>query len=473
LRAAGIHADYLDATVGFSDTDLQESFYRRVPMENGRVRCGLSPDSLAEIFAKYDIVATSSIFTIQTRMHFEVAAIVKKVARDMGKEILTVSGGVNARSLREHFLSNNFDIIGLADGEKTMVQIVDQFVSPTPDYSQVSRIAFRDGDETVLTPGHLDPRGKFIDFIAPPALDALPLETYGLLGIPHAGYPMPGTKFTAIQTSRGCQDKCTFCHISLEKIETDLVGRIGFLRMFSNERVGEDVQRAVDLGVKRLYFEDDNLFFNKKRLMALRPYLKRDGLEYSNVNGANLRFLVKKEEGGYVVDNEFINGLADFGLRELSLPFETRSPEMMEKYASGKYDPDTMNPIGILQAVRKAGIRATSNFLIGFKDESWESIIRTRDFAKQLFDAGLDSAGFAIPVPYPGSIDFEVLMRDKDLKKTFDDNLLAYTDEMRVHGKPLFPTVVPAERLQAAVKEFWEELNSANYTKASTLMNMS
>ena len=158
------------------------------------------------------------------------------------------------------------------------------------------------------------------------------------------------------------------------------MGDIGFLRMFSNERVSEDVSRAVNLGVKRLYFEDDNLFFNKTRLTKLAPLLKRDGLTYSNVNGANLRFLVKKINGVYQPDVEFIDLLADFGLDELGLPFETKSKEMMAKYATGKYDPDEMNPIGILKAVNKTGIRATANFLIGFRDESWESIIETKKF---------------------------------------------------------------------------------------------
>ena len=75
-----------------------------------------------------------------------------------------------------------------------------------------------------------------------------------------AGLPAREVTFAPIQTSRGCQDKCTFCHISLEKQQTDIVGKIGFLRAFSKERVGQEVQRAVDLGINRLYFEDDNLF---------------------------------------------------------------------------------------------------------------------------------------------------------------------------------------------------------------------
>ena len=149
LRKHGIEVDYLDAIVGQKNRNLNETFYRKSEMENGNIRYGMDPREFPEIFSNYDIIITSSIFTVQTRMHFEIVAIAKKVARKNGKEILTVSGGVNARALREHFLSNGFDIIGLGEGERTIVQLVHQFSSKNPDYSKVERIAYRKNGKTV------------------------------------------------------------------------------------------------------------------------------------------------------------------------------------------------------------------------------------------------------------------------------------------------------------------------------------
>ena len=473
LRRHGIEVDYIDATVGQEGRDLKETFYLREELENGSIRYGMKREELYEIFPNYDIIATSSIFTVQTRMHFEIASIVKEVEIQNNKKILTVCGGVNARSLREHFLSNGFDIIALAEGEDTIIQIVEEVSSKKPDFSKVERIAYRKDGKTVITGAKPKKGTKFLEGVPYPAIDAFPLEVYKKLGIPHAGYPIPGTMFTGIQTSRGCQDKCSFCHISQEKEERDLVGNIGFLKMFSPERVGEDVTRAVNLGVSRIYFEDDNLFFNKKRLMKLGPYLKRPDLTYSLVNGANLRFLVNKlPNGGYIPDDDFINGLAEFGLNELVLPFETKSKEMMDKYATGKYNSDEMDPYGIVNSVRKSGIRAGSNFMIGFRDESWESILETKEFAKDLVKSGLSQAGFHIPVPYPGTLDFEFQMSHSDIKKDFNENLLYYTDNMHVRGKPLFKTEVPGEKLQAAVKDFWLEINSEEYTSKTQSINL-
>ena len=472
LRQQGIEADYLDATVGRPGDSLEDSFYCRTPQENGTIRYGMSRERLAEEFAKYDVIATSSIFSAQTRMHFEAAEIARTVSAGIGKRIYMVSGGVSARAMREQFLANGFDVVALGEGEHTIVEIVRALARPHPDLSHVEGIAFRRDGVTVTNPVRTA-MTRSMDELPAPALDALPLSVYRDLRIPHAGVLPEGTMFAPMQTSRGCQDKCTFCHISLEKLETHLVGQIGYLRDSSAERVGQDVDRAVALGVRRLYFEDDNLFFNKKRLRELAPYLQREGLEYANVNGANLRFLLKKTTAGdYVVDTDFIELLAGFGLRELVLPFESRNSAIMLKYASGKYDPDVMDSVAIVGALKKVGVRIAGNFMIGFRDESWDSILRTRQFAGELLAAGLDAVGFMIPVPYPGSVDFKMVMADDTLRADFELDPLKYTDRMHWRARPLFPTAVPGERLEAAVREFWLELNDSHYTRLKVGQNV-
>lgn len=473
LRARGIEADYLDATVGRATDAIAVTFYNRVEQDNGTIRYGASRDLLAEIFAGYDVIATSSIFTAQTRMHFDGAEIAKHVSREGDRKILVVSGGVNARALHRHFLTNNFDVVALGEGERAIVEIVEEYSRPNPDFSRIKGIAFRHEGRVVVSPAGAGTARSGLDKLPPPALDCLPLSVYRDLGIPHAGVLPKGKTFAPIQTSRGCQDKCTFCHISVEKLTPDLVGRIGFLRDFSKQRVGQDVDRAVALGVDRLYFEDDNLFFNKRRLIELAPFLARPGLEYANVNGANLRFLLRKAaEGSYVADTEFIETLAGFGLRELVLPFESRNAEIMAKYASGKYDPDAMDSAALVRALKRAGIRISGNFMIGFRDEPWESVLRTKEFARQLLAEGLDAIGFMIPVPYPGSLDFETLMRDSALRAEFDRDPLRFTDHMHWRARPLFPTVVPGDRLEAAIHEFWLELNDESYTARKLTQNV-
>ena len=467
LRQHGIKADYLDGTVGLESLDLEGTFFNNVPLENGNYRVGISNEILAKIVADYDVVATSSIFSLQTRQHFEVAKIVKQVASGKGQPILTVSGGVNARALREHFLSNDFDIIALGEGEQTIIDIVEEYIQPSSDFRKVGGIAFRQNEQTIITPFPPKKWNKTIDYLPYPDIGCFPLDSYAKLGITHGGRVTPGLKYAAIQTSRGCQDKCTFCHISLEKQDENLVGNIARLRGFSKERVGKDVDNALQLGVTRLYFEDDNLFYNKKRLYDLVPYLKRDGLKYTNYNGANLRFMLKKSSSGkgkLEVDVEFIEALAELGLTEFAMPFESNNPTIISKYASGKFDADTESSVNLVHELKNAGMRLAGGFMIGFRDESWDSVLNTKEFAKLLVSEGLDEVGFRVPIPYPGCLDVEYEMKDEKIKTDFNRDPLAYTDKMVTHGAPLFPTLIPAQKLCDAVHEFWLEINSSDTT---------
>ena len=58
-------------------------------------------------------------------------------------------------------------------------------------------------------------------------------------------------------------------------------------------------------------------------------------------------------------------------------------------------------------------------------------------------------------------------MKKSGARKDFDDNLLKYTDFMHPLLKPLFPTRVSGEKLVAACRNFWEELNKADYVSKS------
>jgi len=250
----------------------------------------------------------------------------------------------------------------------------------------------------------------------------------------------------------------------MEKKNPDLVGNIAFLRVFSNERISQEVDRALALGVNRLYLEDDNFIFNKKRIEELVPFLVRPGLEYSNVNGMNLRFLFCQNEAGEnVVDENFIEKLKNIGLKELVLPFESNNPEILKNFASGKFNPAAMNPFLLIKSLKKAGIRLSGNFMIGFRDEPWESILATKEYARQLVEAGLDAVGFMIPVPYPGSLDFEYFMSLPEHKEFFDKDPIYFTDRMHWRARPLFPTRVPGEKLVESVRKFWEEINQEQY----------
>ena len=85
----------------------------------------------------------------------------------------------------------------------------------------------------------------------------------------------------------------------------------------------------------------------------------------------------------------------------------------------------------------------------------------------------MDQVKFGIPVPYPGTLDFEYEMRKPDVRKDFNENLLKYTDLMHPLGRPLFNTKVPPDKLVSAVNDFAQEINTEAYVKDNLSWDMS
>lgn len=141
LKQAGFHADYLDATVGPADFPLEKSFYNRIDQGNGTIRYGMSRQALEEELSKYDLIATSSIFSAQTRMHLEIASIVRSIEKQKGRRIVLISGGVNARAMLTVFLNAGYDMIGLAEGEELIVNVARMVALGNLDFSQLDGIA--------------------------------------------------------------------------------------------------------------------------------------------------------------------------------------------------------------------------------------------------------------------------------------------------------------------------------------------
>ena len=63
-------------------------------------------------------------------------------------------------------------------------------------------------------------------------------------------------------------------------------------------------------------------------------------------------------------------------------------------------------------------------------------------------------------------------MKNPEIRKNFNENLLEWTDQMHIRGRPLFPTKIPAADLEAAVKDFWLEVNSSEYVDTRSSMNI-
>ncbi|MFA6551729.1 MAG: cobalamin-dependent protein, partial [Patescibacteria group bacterium] len=289
LEAAGFEADILDTTVGSKDDSLADTFYRSIMQVNGLTRIGMSLERIRDfvLAGKYNIVGISSNFTSQTRMALEVAAEIKQANPD----IWVIAGGGNARNLWSRFLNGSFDLVCLTEGERIIVEIAKEWPG---GFERISGVAYKKEGRQIVNPVKPDDIYSKLDQLPFPAWEKLLFYKYDQIASPH-GVVVAKEKHRCapVMTSRGCPYHCEYCHVSYEKLHPEAFGPIGNLRFKSVNRVMEEIFRLKDLGVSRIFFEDDSLLADKKRVKAIFEQVSNLGLTIADVNGVNLVHFLK------------------------------------------------------------------------------------------------------------------------------------------------------------------------------------
>src|SRR5262249_36308207 len=388
----------LDACSGNNHHPLKESFFRQEALPNGLLRIGMSSDAIAREMQNYDVIGITSIFTAQTSRVMEMI----RVAKAVDPEKIVLLGGGNARHLAARFFAAGADIVCLSEGESTVRQIADVLRRGSRDFSGIAGIAFRHNGDVITNPQNFVEMD--LDKLPVPAWDLQPLKRYWEIARPHGGgfRPEDQTRFASLMTSRGCPFICQFCHISKE-IEGSPSGNIRRLRVKSNERVFHEIDILQQLGVEYIFIEDDSLLAKKARALQIFEEIKRRRLRLSDINGVNLVHMFKKVDGVLVLDMELLTAMAEAGFKDLTLPFESGSQRILDKYATGKLDLN-LDLISLIRGAKNLGIKVAGNYTFGYPDETYEEMTETLMLAKRHMEAGLDKINLFIIQPFPGTV---------------------------------------------------------------------
>ncbi|MBS3088762.1 B12-binding domain-containing radical SAM protein [Candidatus Pacearchaeota archaeon] len=441
LEKRGIPVDVLDASVGGKKQTLKDTFYRNARQENGLTRIGMNFDEIAGYVedGKYNAIGISSNFTPQTRMAFETAEAIRKA----NPKIKIYAGGVNARALKERFLATeNFDGVCLTEGELIFPRAILGGVENVLGWAyrtENGEIKINPVDETCFP--------KTLDELAMPFWEKLLFEKYADISSPH-GVDVTDKiqrRYAPIMTSRGCPFRCSYCHISAEKTAEKGTGAIGAYRKHSIERVVEEMEKLKKLGIEKLFFEDDSLFFDKQRAKEIFERAKKYNFEIMDVNGVNIRDyfdLGKQKNGRYVIDREFLETLKNAGFEQIVFPVESGSQRILKKYATNKVNLDRMDLPELMKEMSELGIKAPVNLMIGFPDETEEEIQRSIELGRILMNSGAPYVTFFIPVPFPGSSLYDEAIRGGYLDRNFNPDLMNWK-------RPIMKnTIVPPQRLE-------------------------
>lgn len=453
LIEAGVHVEVFDACVGNDKDKLEEVFYQSKMLPNGLARTGVSDHRILDEVKDSDVVGLTSIFTEQESMVLSTARLIKDAYPDK----LIVAGGVNARSRLEKFLTNGIDIVCLSEAENTFVKILDMVRKGSRDFSDISAVAVRTGENILVNKAQPNDVVWDLDQLPMPAWHLLPNERYWAVGRPHGGQFKPNEplRYASMMTSMGCIFKCSYCHIAGET-EDSVSGAIGRFRIKSDERVLAELDQLKMLGVKQVFIEDDTLFGIKGRAIRLLRKIRGADVDILDVNGVNLIHLFKGSEP----DKEVIEALVEAGFKEISLPFESASQRIIKRYATNKFDAEKHNVKALIHLCKEYGLRIEGNYMVGWPYETREEINQTIEMARWHRQEGLDGVAFMCVMPLPGTPLFD---------QASDEGLLSpdwNPDKMNWMKSNIINPNISTEELEELRQNAWLELNDAEFVKS-------
>ncbi len=338
-----------------------------------------------------DLVGVSCL----TTAHFPFMRRVASLVRQLAPNAKIILGGVHATLFARDILANcpDFDYIILGEGEEQVAALAESLASSsTGDLSHIQSLGWRTADGTV----RINERTGYIT-----DLDTIPMPAWNLIDFDsyyreHSSWYNPKGHDIRISipilATRSCPYDCNFC------CAHKTMGR-GF-RKRSPENVADEIEYHVrHYGHQYFGFADDNLTLDKRHAIAVCEEIGRRGLEvqFESFNGYNLASL----------DAEVVEALAAAGCVYAILPVE-HGCERMRNEVIGKHLPDE-KVFEVMALYRKHGIQTRAMFIMGFPEDTPESLDKTRQMIHRLQPDMVDV--FTL-IPFPGTKVFQQAMRD-------------------------------------------------------------
>ena len=364
----------------------------------------------------WDIVAIGGLVT----SYGFIKSFVKKARQNLPSCKIILGGGVVTPIPKDvlRFLPE-VDIAVIGEGYITFPEILKAVENKADQYGEINGIAWRNGDGEIIV-NEVRELLADVDSVPFPAWHLFPLDIYfansSLLLSEEAMVSRRRLEFCC---SYGCPYKCKYCfHLGLSgELDTKgggadrdvTIAKKRKVRWHSPEYVVELAKYASDkFGVDFISFLDENFvaldrfthgkwidtFENLWIKAGLQPRCCRKGVPHEPTSCEGVHWGTSCHAA--LADIDLLKRLKKIGCSHLDFGFESFSDEVLKE--AGKGATKKMN-IEALKACLAADIRAIPNQIIGFPNESFESILENLEVWEEL---GIKAYPF-LATPYPGS----------------------------------------------------------------------
>lgn len=364
-----------------------------------------------------------------TSQNFTSACVVAKLAKEASNQIVVIVGGPHPSMVGKEVLNcPDIDVGVKGEGEKTLVELL-HAIKSGKGFDRIRGIVYRKERRLVENP----PR-EFIE-----DLDSLPF--------PHENAPevlkdydlYPITAFRNIFAVRGCPYNCFFC--GSRKIWSRRV------RFRSPENVVSEIKGLQRMGLRLIHFDDDTFGISKEYIRNLCNAIIE--------NCPEIKWSC--ELHAKLADEATISLMKAAGCHSIDLGIESGNNEILKAMRKQITIEEALVACDL---IKKHGIELKSFFIVGFPQETEETLNDTLEAMKKTRS---DVLIYSVFTPYPGTEAFE-FCREKGL---IDDD---YDVSLYNHQSPAncFCINIPRERfreLTSRIERVIDRRNSINRVK--------
>ncbi len=312
--------------------------------------------------------------------------------------IPVVMGGSHVTFMADEALEHA-DYVGRGEGGEQLMPELIEALGGDRELESIKGLSFRRDGEAV----HNEPRGFCTK------LEDLPFPDMTLI------HGHENLHTTPMMTSWGCPFNCHFCSV------TALFGRK--YRYRSADSVLAELREKRP---RKVFFYDDNLAANKRRLKELLRRMIAEDLV--TPWSAQVRVDVARDE-------ELLELMRDSGCVMVYLGLESVNQETLDSYDKHQTVQDIVDGV---RALHRYGIMSHGMFVVGADSDTRQTIQDTVDFAKK---NGIDTIMLSALTPLPGTTTF----RELDEQGRIFDKRWEFYDS---HHVVFHPATMSAHELQ-------------------------
>lgn len=375
-------------------------------LDGGKYRQGLPNTEIVDRIKAFKpkLVVITVPYSGWSTAAFAVAETIKSV----DKAIKIALIGLHPSSRPNECLKEpNIDFVVIGEQELTTLELADTLEKGTvEDLKKVKGLGFLENNKVVITPPR--PFIDDLDSLPFPARHLLPMKQFfeAAKKIPISGnLKKPSIRML---TTRGCPYGCIFCSNHI------VMGRKWRAR--SAENVVAEIEQIVKTyGIHQIDFLDDNIAFNRERLMKICDMLieKRLHVDWCTPNGVRADAL----------DAELLAKMREAGCQKILIAPESGVQRIVDDVIKKKQSLKRVEEA--VSAAHKVGIKVGCFFILGMIGENKEDMKETIKFAYKLRQLGAEYFYFSYATPLYGTELYRQAKEGGYLTNKFSDDALS------------------------------------------------